>query len=328
MAVYTDVRDDEIAAFIASYGLGEVVSFKGIAEGVENTNYLVETGRGWFILTLYEKRVNAAELPFFLALMEHLAGCGLNCPTPVRDLEGRNLRELAQRPAALVTFLEGLAVRRPTAEHCREVGEALARMHIAAADFAMTRPNGLGLKDWRPLYERFAARADEIGNGLGRTIEVELAFLESAWPKDLPQGVIHADLFPDNVFFLHDRLSGLIDFYFACTDFLAYDIAVCLNAWCFEADGAFNITKGQALLKGYDGVRNLTAEERLALPILARGSALRFLLTRAYDWINTPPNALVKRKDPGEYTRRLGFHQSIRSAREYGLDDVLAAGTP
>ncbi|MGE0768993.1 MAG: homoserine kinase [Hyphomicrobiaceae bacterium] len=324
MAVYTDVGDEEIAAFVASYGLGEVLSFKGIAEGVENTNYLVETARGWFILTLYEKRVNAAELPFFLALMEHLAGAGLNCPTPVRDLDGRNLRQLAHRPAALVTFLEGVSVRRPTAEHCRELGEALARMHIAAADFAMIRPNGLGLAAWRPLYERFAARAGEIGIGLAGMIEAELAFLEAGWPTDLPKGVIHADLFPDNVFFLHDRLSGLIDFYFACTDALAYDVAICLNAWCFEQDGAFNITKGRLLLKGYDSVRSLSPGERDALPILARGAALRFLLTRAYDWINTPPNALVKRKDPGEYTRRLRFHQAINSASEYGLASVGA----
>ncbi len=328
MAVYTDVGDEEIAAFIASYGLGAVVSFKGIAEGVENTNYLVETERGWFILTLYEKRVNPAELPFFLALMEHLAGSGLNCPTPVRDCEGRNLRELAGRPAALVTFLEGLSVRRPTADHCREIGEALARMHIAAADFSMRRRNGLGIDEWRPLYQRFAVRADEVRGGLGALIETELDFLDAHWPRHLPEGVIHADLFPDNVFFLHDRLSGLIDFYFACTDALAYDVAVCLNAWCFEANGQFNITKGRALLKGYDSVRCLTDDERKALPVLARGSALRFLLTRAYDWINTPPDALVKRKDPGEYVRRLSFHQAVRSEREYGLDAGLGAGTP
>ena len=328
MAVYTDVGDEEIAAFIASYGLGAVVSFKGIAEGVENTNYLVETERGWFILTLYEKRVNPAELPFFLALMEHLAGSGLNCPTPVRDCEGRNLRELAGRPAALVTFLEGLSVRRPTADHCREIGEALARMHIAAADFSMRRRNGLGIDEWRPLYQRFAVRADEVRGGLGALIETELDFLDAHWPRHLPEGVIHADLFPDNVFFLHDRLSGLIDFYFACTDALAYDVAVCLNAWCFEANGQFNITKGRALLKGYDSVRCLTDDERKALPVLARGSALRFLLTRAYDWINTPPDALVKRKDPGEYVRRLSFHQAVRSEREYGRDAGLGAGPP
>ncbi|MDX2157716.1 MAG: homoserine kinase [Hyphomicrobiaceae bacterium] len=321
MAVYTEVADDQLATFIASYGLGAVLSCKGIAEGVENTNYLVTAERGRFILTLYERRVNPAELPFFLGLMEHLASRGLSCPTPVRDSEGRNLRELAGRPAALVTFLEGLWPRRPSADHCLAVGAALARMHLAAADFRMTRRNGLGLDDWRPLYDRFKGAADEIRPGLGRSIERELAFLEGAWPRHLPAGIIHADLFPDNVFFLGDELSGLIDFYFACTDQLAYDVAICINAWGFEADGAFNVTKGRALLKGYESVRPLSADERAALPILARGSALRFLLTRAYDWINTPPTALVKRKDPIEYLRRLGFHQAIASPGAYGLEE-------
>ncbi len=328
MAVYTDVGNDEIAAFAESYGLGEVLSFKGIAEGVENTNYLVETERGWFILTLYEKRVNPAELPFFLTLMEHLGARGITCPTPVRDLRGCNLRRLADRPAALVTFLEGLSVRRPSPDHCKQVGEALARLHLAAADFEMRRSNGLGISDWRPLFDRFENRADEIRPGLRGLIAHELDILDRDWPANLPVGVIHADLFPDNVFFLHDRISGLIDFYFACTDALAYDIAVCLNAWCFEADGAFNTTKGRALLKGYDAVRPLTAAEQSALPTLARGAALRFLLTRAFDWINTPPTALVKRKDPIEYVRRLNFHQSIGSASAYGLDPAPAAPIP
>ncbi len=325
MAVYTEVTDDDLSAFIASYGLGQVLSCKGIAEGVENTNYLVATERGRYILTLYERRVKAEELPFFLALMEHLAARGLNCPTPVRDLEGRNLRELSGRPAALVTFLEGLWVKRPAVEHCLAVGAELARMHLAAGDFTMVRRNGLGLQDWRGLYDWFADRADEIRPGLAAAIEAELAALEAQWPRSLPSGVIHADLFPDNVFFLENRLSGLIDFYFACTDQLAYDVAVCLNAWCFEVSGQFNLTKSQALLRGYCSVRALSADELAALPVLARGAALRFLLTRAYDWINTPPGALVKRKDPLEYLRRLRFHQSISAAAEYGAD-VLKAG--
>jgi homoserine kinase type II len=320
MAVYTEVGDEEIASLAASYGLGEVLSLKGIAEGVENTNYLVETEQGWFILTLYEKRVDPAELPFFLSLMEHLAARGQTCPTPVRDLNGANLRQVAGRPAALVTFLEGISVRRPTADHCREVGEALARLHLAAADFGMTRANGLGLPNWRTLFERFSARADEIRPGLAGMITAELDVLDREWPRDLPTGVIHADLFPDNVFFLHDRVSGVIDFYFACTDALAYDVAVCLNAWCFEADGSFNITKSRALLRGYGSVRAFSCTEQAALPMLARGAALRFLLTRAFDWINTPPTALVKRKDPGEYVRRLNFHQQVSSEREYGFD--------
>ncbi len=321
MAVYTEVADDALAGFIAGYGLGRVLSCKGIAEGVENTNYLVTTDQGRFILTLYEKRVNPAELPFFLGFMEHLAAAGLNCPTPVRDKSGRNLQELAGRPAALVTFLDGIWIRKPAVEHCAAVGAALARLHLAGQDFAMRRENGLGLKSWRPLFERFAARADEIVPELRSTIANELAHLEAHWPKQLAQGVIHADLFPDNVFFLDGQLSGLIDFYFACTDALAYDVAVCLNAWCFEPDYAFNVTKGRALLKGYESVRPLAPDERAALPILARGSALRFLLTRAYDWINTPQGALVQRKDPGEYIRRLRFHQAVTGASEYGLEE-------
>ena len=323
MAVYTEVSDEELAAFIASYGLGELLSFKGIAEGVENTNYIVHTSRGPFILTLYERRTAREDLPFFLGLMEHLAARGVSCPTPVRDNEGRNLKELAGRPAALVTFLEGFWVRRPATVHCAAVGRALAELHMGAQEFALKRANALGLAGWRPLYERFADRADEIAPDLGPLIGSELRSLEAHWPKGLPIGVIHADLFPDNVFFLGDRLSGLIDFYFACNDALAYDIAVSLNAWCFEKDLSFNITKGRALLRGYEELRPLTPAEREAMPQLARGAALRFLLTRAYDWLNTPRDALVSPKNPLEYVRRLRFHQGVRSIADYGLEEAV-----
>jgi len=321
MAVYTEVPDDELAAFIASYGLGALLSYKGIAEGVENTNYLVHTGKGPFFLTLYEKRVAPQDLPFFLGLMEHLANAGLNCPTPVRDMQGRLLRELSGRPAALVTFLEGVWIRRPQPRHCGALGQAMASLHLAGRGFALTRANALGVAGWRPLYRRFQARADEIAPGLAATIEQELDHLERHWPVDLPQGIIHADLFPDNAFFLGDRLSGLIDFYFACNEALAYDVAIALSAWCFESDHSFNVTKGQALLKGYQGARTLTAPERAALPLLARGAALRFLLTRAYDWLHTASDALVSRKDPLEYLRRLKFHRSVTSASAYGLEE-------
>ncbi len=320
MAVYTEVPDDDLARFIASYELGELLSYKGIAEGVENTNYLVHTGKGPYFLTLYEKRVAPADLPFFLGLMEHLAKAGLNCPTPVRDAKGRVLRRLAGKPAALITFLEGVWIRRPQPRHCGAVGQAMAHLHLAGRSFGLHRANALGLADWRPLFERFRPRAEEIGPGLSAAIAQELDDLEANWPADLAQGIIHADLFPDNVFFLGDELSGLIDFYFACNDALAYDIAVTLNAWCFETDHSFNVTKGQALLKGYQSVRPLDPAECRALPLLARGAALRFLLTRAYDWLNTPSGAVVSRKDPHEYLRRLKFHRSIRTAREYGLE--------
>jgi homoserine kinase type II len=322
MAVYTEVPDDDLAQFVASYGLGNLLSYKGIAEGVENTNYLIHTDRGPFFLTLYEKRVAPNDLPFFLGLMEHLSNAGITCPTPIRDMHGRILRALSGRPAALVTFLEGVWIRRPQPKHCLAVGEALARLHLAGRGFAGTRANALGIAGWRPLYERFQSRAEEIAPGLSSTIEQELGELEAQWPEGLDQGIIHADLFPDNVFFLGDKLSALIDFYFACNDALSYDVAITLNAWCFETDHSFNVTKGRALLKGYQSVRPLTGAERDALPLLARGAALRFLLTRAYDWLHTSADALVSPKDPLEYLRRLKFHRSVHSASEYGLVDT------
>ena len=321
MAVYTDVSDEELEAFIGSYAIGALTSFKGIAEGVENSNYLVHTAGGPYILTLYEKRVSPADLPYFLALMEHLAARGITCPLPVHDREGRTLKELAGRPAALITFLEGLWVRRPGIEHCAGLGQALGRFHLAGQDFPMRRANSLSLPGWRALFASIGSEADRIKPGLAGVMEKELHHLEGHWPQDLPQGVIHADLFPDNVFFLGDKVSGLIDFYFACNDTLAYDIAVCLNAWCFETDGSFNVTKARALLQAYEAVRPLTKAELQWLPTLARGAALRFLLTRTYDLLNTDANALVKTKDTTEYLRKLRFHQRVKSTRDYGLKE-------
>jgi homoserine kinase type II len=252
--------------------------------------------------------------------MEHLAARGLTCPQPVRSRRGETLGRLAKRPAAIVTFLDGVWIRRPRAGHCGAVGTALAELHLAGADFGMTRRNGLSVEGWRPLFEVAAARADTVAPGLRDIIATELAKLERDWPRDLPQGVIHADLFPDNVFFIGDRLSGLIDFYFACTDALAYDVAVCLNAWCFEPDLSYNMTKGRALLHGYMRKRPLSASETAVLPMLCRGAALRFLLTRLVDWLEVPPGALVRPKDPLEYYRKLRFHQTNASARDYGID--------
>jgi homoserine kinase type II len=320
MAVYTDVGADDLTRFLAGYDLGELLSYKGIAEGVENSNFLVHTARGNFILTLYEKRVAAADLPFFLALMEHLARRGITCPQPVHNKAGAVLGELAGRPAAMVTFLDGLWIRRPSTKHCAAVGAALARLHLAGADFPMTRANALSVEGWRRLAAQADGRADSVQAGLAGTIRGELGHLEQVWPRGLPHGVIHADLFPDNVFFLGDQLSGLIDFYFACTDTLAYDLAICLNAWCFEPDHSYNVTKGRAMLQAYAQVRALSADEREALPVLARGAALRFLLTRLVDWLAVPDGALVRPKDPLEYVRKLRFHQSLKGVRDYGLD--------
>jgi len=322
MAVYTEVSDDDLAAFLDLYEVGELQSYKGIAEGVENTNYLVQTTTGPFILTLYEKRVSESDLPFFLGLMEHLSARGVRCPLPVRDKLGHQLNSLAGRRAALVTFLDGFWVRKPRTVHCALVGKALAELHLAGRDFPIRRRNALGPAGWRPLFERFACKADTISRDLRNEIAAELDALNEAWPANLEAGVIHADLFPDNVFFLGDDFSGLIDFYFACNDAFAYDIAICLNAWCFEPDFSFNVTKGRALLRGYGAVRQLSEAEKVAMPVLARGAALRFLLTRCFDWLNTPANAIVSPHDPVDYLRRLRFHRSASSIADYGLSDA------
>ena len=320
MAVYTEVSVEDLDAFLTPYDVGGLVSFRGIAEGVENSNYVLEAEKGRFILTLYEKRVNEADLPFFLGLMEHLQQRGINCPLPVRARDGQMLHKLAGRPAALVTFLNGVSYRRPTPLHCAELGRTLAELHKAEHGFALKRRNGLGLRDWRPLYNLERTRADKVSHALVELLDAELDFLEANWPKDLPDGVIHADLFPNNVLFMGNQLTGVIDFYFACNDAFAYDLAICLNAWCFEADFSFNMTKGRAMIAAYRAARPLSHAEVAALPVLCRGSAVRFLLTRLYDYLNVPPGALVKPHDPREYVKKLRFHQSVASAAAYGAE--------
>lgn len=319
MAVYTEVSDEALAGFLQDYDIGAMVAFRGIAEGVENSNYALRTTTGDFILTLYEKRVNVADLPWFLGLMEHLASRGLNCPQPVKARDGVALRSLCGRAAAVTTFLPGVWPRRVRLEHCAPLGASLAALHLAGEGFAATRANALGPDGWTPLLARASLGADTVSEGLAGELASALSRILASWPLGLPVGHIHADLFPDNVFFLDGQVSGLIDFFFAATDLLAYDVAVCLNAWCFEPDLAFNITKGQALLRAYDAIRPLTPAERAALPVLCQGAALRFALTRLYDWINTPPGALVTRKDPMDYVRRLRFHLQARDEHAYGL---------
>jgi homoserine kinase type II len=321
MAVYTDVAADELAEFLSGYDVGELLSYKGIAEGVENSNFLLHTTSGYFILTLYEKRVEKGDLPFFLALMAHLAVHGITCPQPVQDRRGEALAMLAGRPAAIITFLEGIWPRKPNVAHCAGVGQVLAKIHLAGRDFPMSRANALSVSGWRPLFDAAASRADELQHGLRDFIAAELDLLESGiWPERLPKGVIHADLFPDNVFFLGEKLSGVIDFTFACNDILAYDVAITLNAWCFETDHSFNVTKARAFLNAYGRERKLSDAEQDALPLLARGAALRILLTRLVDWFNVPPGALVRPKDPLEYVRKLRFQQSVNSIRDYGVE--------
>lgn len=320
MAVYTQVDQASLDAFLEAYDLGRPLAFEAIAEGVENSNYRLVTEHGRYILTLYEKRVDPDDLPFFLGLMDHLAAKGVPCPTPIHGAGGPALRSLCGRPAALVSHLSGVSLKRPGRAHCGALGGALARLHLAGADFDGYRANTLSVAGWRSLFEACRGRADQLLEGLEREIGREVDTLERQWPKDLPTGVIHADLFPDNVFFEQHALTGIIDFYFACVDIVAYDLAICLNAWCFEPDGAFNITKARQMLAAYRSERPFAADELEALPLLARGAAVRFLLTRLFDWQNQVEGALVAVKDPLEYLHRLRFHRGLSGPGAYGLD--------
>ena len=320
MAVYTEVSDMDLTEFLTDYDLPAVISLTGIAEGVENSNFLLQTEGNNYILTLYEKRVAHADLPFFLELMQHLAAANIRCPLPVAGRDGIALRNLKGRPASLVTFLPGLSPRRIEPFHCRSLGKNLAQFHLAAANFPLNRHNNLSVQGWHTLLENCAPEMNNFRPHLYDQLSEIFAQLQENWPDTLPIGTIHADLFPDNVFFRDKEITGIFDFYFACTDILAYDLAVCLNAWCFEPDGSFNITKAHHLVSGYDSCRKLAHIERMSLPILARGSALRFLLTRLYDWINHPSAALVRPKDPTEYLKKLFFHQTITDPAAYGLE--------
>jgi homoserine kinase type II len=320
MAVYTKVTEDEARNFLQAYDVGELTALTPIRQGIENSNYFLDTTAGHYVLTLFEKRVQASDLPFFMQLMQHLAAKGLPCPRPVLGHDGKAERALNGRPACLVTCLTGKVPEFLTPDHCFEVGQALARLHLAGLGAPCQRVNDLGLTAWQKIAGLCAARADEVQPGLANSLQQELQFLAAHWPAALPAGIIHADLFPDNVFFDGNKLCGLFDFYFACHDLLAYDIAITMNAWCFEGQHSFNVTKARALLRGYHGIRPLQAAEIVALPILARAACVRFLVTRLYDWLHPVPDALVKPKNPLDYLQRLRFHQQVQSPAAYGLE--------
>ena len=310
MAVYTQVSAESLSRFLADYDVGDLVSAKGIAEGVENSNYLVGTTRGRFILTLYEKRVDADDLPFFMALLDHLAAKGLPVPPAIKDRHGVEIKQLEGRPACLIKFLTGVSLGHPIAAQAHAAAAAMGAMHAALADFERQRPNTMGVDGWRGLLERCGRDLDGIDPGMFDQLARALDTVEAGWPRALPTSAIHADLFPDNVLMLGDEVTGLIDFYFACTDIRAYDLAVMHTAWSFDGEGHnHDVAVGRALLAGYRTALALSDEEHAALPILAQGSCIRFALTRAWDWLNTPADAMVTRKDPLAYTRRLAFYQ-------------------
>ena len=315
MAVYTQVSSEALSAFLTRYDVGDLVSAKGIAEGVENSNYLVDTTKGRFILTLYEKRVEAGDLPYFMALLDHLAAKGLPVPPAIRDRDGVAIQTLEGRPACLIQFLTGVSVTHPTPQQARAAGVAMAQMHAALTDCTLTRVNSMGRDSWRPLLDRCGDSIDTIETGLFDRVGAALDDVLHRWPNGLATSPIHADLFPDNVLMLGDHVTGLIDFYFASTDIRAYDLAVMHSAWSFDGEGnPIDPSIGRALLAGYESVMPLSADERAALPVLARGACIRFLLSRAYDWINTPADALVTRKDPLAYLRRLRWYDANPSA--------------
>ncbi len=320
MAVYTNISDDALISLLVSYDIGEFVACTPISEGVSNSNYLVETQSGKFIFTIYEHLVAPEDVPFFLELMKHLASQGIACPVPVADKQGAMVQVVDGKPAAFTSFLAGKATRQIRNVHCKALGKAMADLHLAAADFPMQRVN-----DASPsiiaqrLFHRVEDKLEELETGLRSELLEARQAIEAAWPKALPTGIIHGDLFPDNIFFLKDSCSGIIDFYFACNDFFSYDLAICLNSWCFEHGTEFNITKAKHILRQYSKVRALERAEQEALPILAAGAALRFLMTRLYDWLCPTEGALVQAKDPREYLAKLRFHLEVKSSAEYGL---------
>lgn len=317
MAVYTALSDADLVGLLSQYDVGEALSCDGIAEGVENTNFRLTTTAGRFVLTIFEKRTNEAELPFFMGIMARLAERDVPAPRPMPTRAGALFTRVNNKPCAIVTFLDGAWPKAPDIGHCAAIGEALARMHLALDGFELARANALSVNGWEKLIAPRLAQAEFLRPGLARLIEADMAAARAAWPSDLPRGIIHADLFPDNALFVGDRLSGIIDFYFACTDALAYDLAICLNAWCF-ADHVFDVGRGAAMIAAYDAVRTLTEAERGALPTLCRGAALRFFSTRLADWGETPAGALVKPKNPLEYADKLAFHRAATEAGDYG----------
>ena len=319
MAVYTKITDKELSKFLENYNVGQVISCKGIAEGVENTNYLIKTLAHTYILTIYEKRVESSDLPFFLGLMDHLANLNFHCPTPIHSKNGEILNSIANKPAALISFLSGIIIDQPTEMHCYQIGESIANLHIACKNYNNQRKNSLSLLGWKKLITACRNKPNKLKLNWSEDLRSEYEFLNKCWPKNLPTGVIHADLFPDNAFFINNKLSGIIDFYFACNDFFAYDIAICINAWCFNKENQFDINNSESLINGYQKIRKLSKEEVKYMPILSRGAAFRFFLTRLYDLINHVEGALVKPKDPKEFWDILSFHQLSKTPEEYGF---------
>lgn len=319
MAVYTHLTSEDVTNLLKHYAIGTLISFKEIIAGVENSNYFIKTSTGKYILTIYEKRVKIDDLPYYLTLMQHLFQKGFPCPTPIQTVHSQLSYTIKGKACAIISFLEGKSTQNIQNHHLMKLGQSIAQMHLFSKNFPGVKPNHFSVESFSPLFERIKGQIDDVKVGLSDEIQDHLSFVINHWPKHLPTGTIHGDIFPDNVFFDDDQLTGVIDYYFACTDFFMYDIAICLNAWCFEQGGDFNITKAKLLLTHYHEVRPISDEELNALPVLASGASLRFLLTRLFDWLNPSKDAVVTPKDPLEYLKKLRFHHHIKSHHEYGL---------
>ena len=320
MAIYTKLSESKLREFFSKYNLGNFINYKEIKEGIENTNYFIETEKGKFILTLYEKRVDEKDLPFFMSLMKNLFDKNFPSPQPIINKNGNYISEISGKKAAVVSFLDGSEKKNLNPDNCYEIGIQTAKLHLITKNLTGKRENKLSINSWRKIYKKIKNECSKIHVKLAGTIEKSLNEIENNWPQNIPSGIIHADLFPDNIFFKKEKLSGIIDFYFSCYDFYAFEIAICLNALCFEGrkeNLSFNVTKAKKFIDGYSKIRKLSEEEKKSLKILCQGAAMRFLLTRVFDYLNLTKGAIVKIKDPIEYLKRLEFHNSVKSYKDY-----------
>jgi len=320
MAVYTKLSEEQLKDFFLKYNLGKLLNYKEIREGIENTNYFINAEKGKFILTLYEKRVDEKDLPFFIGLMKNLFDKNFPSPQPIINKNGNYISEISGKKAAIVSFLEGNSKKVLNPENCYQVGMNTAKLHLITKNLSGKRQNKLSIDSWRKIYNKVKKDCSKIHQNLPDIIEKNLDIIEKKWPKNIPSGIIHADLFPDNIFFKGNELSGIIDYYFSCNDYYAFEIAICLNALCFEGRSenlSFNVTKAKKFIDGYSSLRRLSEEEKESLKILCQGAAIRFLLTRVFDFLNLIEGAIVKIKDPVEYLKRLEFHNSVKNYQDY-----------
>ena len=320
MAVYTKLSDNTLKEFFYKYNLGKLLTYQEIKEGIENTNYFIQTEKGKFILTLYEKRIEEKDLPFFISLMRNLFDKNFPSPEPIINKNGSYISEVSGKKSAVVSFLDGESKKNLSPENCHDVGIYAAKLHSITKGLSGKRQNKLSVNSWRNIFNKVKNDCSKIHSNLPSIIETNLDIIEKKWPKNIPSGIIHADLFPDNIFFKNNELSGIIDFYFSCNDFYAFEIAICLNALCFEGKNenlSFNVTKAKRFIEGYSSVRKLGEDEKECLKILCQGAAIRFLLTRVFDYLNLIEGAVVKIKDPIEYLKRLEFHNNVKNYQDY-----------